>query len=129
MRAEEIRPYITKFVTIILDDDTEVSGYIANPEDFKQSSDDISIVLVNGLQNSQIPIFRIVGIHEAVREETIEIPIVGDSSSIISKKKQKEEQQQDFNDRLDELFDKSLSETLEVTLPNGKVIDNSENHS
>ena len=124
MRAEELIPYLTKFVTVTLDDFSEVSGYISNPNDFKTLDDSINIVLVNGLQNSQVPISRIIDICEAVREDTTQIPIVQESSDLVSRTNKKKKAAA-FNDRLDELLDKSLSDTLEVRLPNGKVIDNS----
>lgn len=124
MRAEELIPYLTKFVTVTLDDFSEVSGYISNPNDFKTLDDSINMVLVNGLQNSQVPISRIVDICEAVREDTTQIPIVQESSDLVSRTNKKKKAAA-FNDRLDELLDKSLSDTLEVRLPNGKVIDNS----
>lgn len=124
MRAEELIPYLTKFVTVTLDDFSEVSGYISNPNDFKTLDDSINMVLVNGLQNSQVPISRIIDICEAVREDTTQIPIVQESSDLVSRTSKKKKAAA-FNDRLDELLDKSLSDTLEVRLPNGKVIDNS----
>ena len=124
MRAEELIPYLTKFVTVTLDDFSEVSGYISNPNDFKTLDDSINMVLVNGLQNSQVPISRIIDICEAVREDTTQIPIVQESSDLVSRTNKKKKAAA-FNDRLDELLDKSLSYTLEVRLPNGKVIDNS----
>lgn len=124
MRAEELIPYLTKFVTVTLDDFSEVSGYISNPNDFKTLDDSINMVLVNGLQNSQVPISRIIDICEAVREDTTQITIVQESSDLVSRTNKKKKAAA-FNDRLDELLDKSLSDTLEVRLPNGKVIDNS----
>ena len=124
MRAEELIPYLTKFVTVTLDDFSEVSGYISNPNDFKTLDDSINMVLVNGLQNSQVPISRIIDICEAVREDTTQIPIVQESSDLVSRTNKKKKAAA-FTDRLDELLDKSLSDTLEVRLPNGKVIDNS----
>ena len=124
MRAEELIPYLTKFVTVTLDDFSEVSGYISNPNDFKTLDDSINMVLVNGLQNSQVPISRIIDICEAVREDTTQIPIVQESSDLVSRTNKKKKAAA-FNDRLDDLLDKSLSDTLEVRLPNGKVIDNS----
>ncbi|MEE8808369.1 MAG: hypothetical protein SOI44_08135 [Lactimicrobium sp.] len=124
MRAEELIPYLKKFVTVTLDDFSEVSGYISNPNDFKTLDDSINMVLVNGLQNSQVPISRIIDICEAVREDTTQIPIVQESSDLVSRANKKKKAAA-FDDRLDELLDKSLSDTLEVRLPNGKVIDNS----
>lgn len=123
MNAEEITEYLTKFVTVILDDGSEVSGYISNPAEIRNARGDVDVVLVNGLQNSQIPLARVVGIHEAVREETTEIPIITEPSDLVSRMNKKNSAMLD--DRLDELFDKSLSDTLEVKLPNGKIIDNS----
>lgn len=120
MKANEIAVYLTKFVTAELDDGSEVSGYISNAEEIKQAGDeDLDIILVNGLQNSQVPSYRIMRIHEAVREDTLKIPIITESGDLFTNKKP-----ETLEDKLDELFDKSLSDTLEVRLPNGKVIDN-----
>ena len=119
MKANEIAVYLTKFVTAELDDGSEVSGYISNAEEIKQAGEgDLDIILVNGLQNSQVPSYRIMRIHEAVREDTLKIQIITESGDIYKKKPETMEE------KLDELFDKSLSDTLEVRLPNGKVIDN-----
>ena len=119
MKANEIAVYLTKFVTAELDDGSEVSGYISNAEEIKQADEgDLDIILVNGLQNSQVPSYRIMRIHEAVREDTLKIPIITESGDLYKKKPETMEE------KLDELFDKSLSDTLEVRLPNGKVIDN-----
>ncbi|MCH4012813.1 MAG: hypothetical protein LKE64_00570 [Solobacterium sp.] len=121
MDAEELRPYLARFVTVTLDDGTEISGYIANPEDFrKDNAKADQIRLVNGLQNSITEISRIIDIKVVNRQDTTEIPVIGESSDVVSRMKKK--QSQDFDEKLDELFDKSLSDTLEVKLPNGKII-------
>ena len=123
MNTDVIKEYVTKFVTVILDDGSEVSGYITNPDEIKNAEGDVDVLLVNGFQNSQVPSWRIKEIHEAVREDTTEIPIISESSNLVSRMNKKKSQE--LNDQLDDLLRKSLSETLEVTLPNGKVIDNS----
>lgn len=121
MDAEELRPYLSRFVTVTLDDGTEISGYIANPEDFrKENAKANQIRLVNGLQNSITEISRIIDIKVVNRQDTTEIPVIGESSDVVSRMKKK--QPQDFDEKLEELFDKSLSDTLEVKLPNGKII-------
>lgn len=121
MDAEELRPYLARFVTVTLDDGTEISGYIANPEDFrKENAKANQIRLVNGLQNSITEISRIIDIKVVNRQDTTEIPVIGESSDVVSRMKKK--QPQDFDEKLEELFDKSLSDTLEVKLPNGKII-------
>lgn len=123
MNTQEIYAYLTKFVTVTLDDGSEVSGYISNPDEIRHAEGDVDVVLVNGLQNSQVPASRIIDIHESVREETTEIPIITEASDLVTRMNKKTSAL--LNDKLDELFDKSLSDTLEVKLPNGKVIDNS----
>lgn len=121
MKANEIAVYLQKFVTAELDDGSEVSGYLSNAEEIKQAgTEDLDIVLVNGLQSSQVPSWRIMRIHEAVREDTLKIPIITESGDLFRNNKP-----ETLEEKLDELFDKSLSDTLEVRLPNGKVIDNS----
>lgn len=121
MDAEELRPYLARFVTVTLDDGTEISGYIANPEDFREENAEANqIRLVNGLQNSITEISRIIDIKAVNRQDTTEIPVIGESSDVVSRMKKK--QSEDFDEKLDELFDKSLSDTLEVKLPNGKII-------
>lgn len=114
MKAEELIPYLTKFITVTLDDGTEISGYISNPEDFRHNvNEHTHIKLVNGLQNSITEVRRIVDVEAVNREDTTEIPVFGETSS---------QKKADFDEKLNELFDKSLSDTLEVKLPNGKVI-------
>lgn len=121
MKANEIAVYLQKFVTAELDDGSEVSGYLSNAEEIKQAgTEDLDIILVNGLQSSQVPSWRIMRIHEAVREDTLKIPIITESGDLFRNNKP-----ETLEEKLDELFDKSLSDTLEVRLPNGKVIDNS----
>lgn len=121
MKANEIAVYLQKFVTAELDDGSEVSGYFSNAEEIKQAgTEDLEIILVNGLQSSQVPSWRIMRIHEAVREDTLKIPIITESGDLFRNNKP-----ETLEEKLDELFDKSLSDTLEVRLPNGKVIDNS----
>lgn len=125
MEAGEITPYTARFVTVTLDDGTEISGYIANAEEFRKDPDHVThITLVNGLQNSVTEIERIIDIKAVKRQDTTEIPVVGESSDVTSLVRRREEQKksQSFDEKLDELFDKSLSDTLEVKLPNGKVI-------
>ena len=107
MDAEELRPYLARFVTVTLDDGTEISCYIANPEDFrKDNAKADQIRLVNGLQNSITEISRIIDIKAVNRQDTTEIPVIGESSDVVSRMKKK--QSQDFDEKLDELFDKSL---------------------
>lgn len=116
MEIQEIQQYIQKFITVTLDDGSKVSGYISNVEELRNYSAQ-TLELVNGLQASSVQISRILDIVEAIREDTLEIPIVTDTD--ILKKADKP-----FNDKLDELFSKSMDDVLEVKLPNGKVIDN-----
>ena len=120
MKTNEIALYLSKFVTAELDDGSEVSGYISNAEEIKMAGDgDLDNILVNGLQSSQVPSYRIIRMHEAVREDTLKIPIITESGDLFKSSKP-----ETLEDKLDELFDKSLSDTLEVRLPNGKIIDN-----
>lgn len=116
MLVENLKQYIQKFITVTLEDSSEVSGYISNPEEIKDGSA-LTLELVNGLQASSVEIERIIFIHEAVREDTLSIPIISD-------KDLKKASPQSFDDKLDELFNKSMDDVLEVKLPNGKVIDN-----
>mgnify|MGYP004457572313 FL=1 len=116
MKAYEFSPYFQKFVTVILDNGSEVSGYISNVDDLKNDSTE-TLDLVNGLQASTILLESIVDIHESVREDTLQIPIVPESESLNPNKKS-------FSDKLDELFSKTMDDVLEVKLPNGKIINN-----
>lgn len=124
MQANDLKPYITKFITVTLDDSSTVSGYISNPGELNNDSLN-QLTLVNGLQNAIVQINRIIKIEIVSREDTTQIPIIGESSDLISRLNKKKVS--DFDEKLDELLDKSISGSLEVTLPNGKVIQSRKN--
>ena len=78
MKPQEIIPYLTKFISVHLDDDTTDSGYIANPADFKGKLDDhMRVRLLNGLFMTEIDVSRIISISLPSREDTAKIPILG----------------------------------------------------
>ena len=106
MKPEKFLPFLQKFVTVRLDDGTVDSGYISNPEQFTNNpSDDMDIILVNGLLNSKIPIKRIFSIEEAVSEDTLQIPIVGFDAPLTPV---------EMEEKLDELYEKSMIEELDL---------------
>lgn len=78
MNTIDLKPYLNKFITVTLDDGKEESGFISNPEQFKETTDPDSIlVLLNGLMNAEVQISRIVAVRESVREDTVKVPVVG----------------------------------------------------
>ena len=106
MKPNDFIPFLTKFVLIELDDGTIDSGYISNPEDFNEdSSDDMKVILLNGLLHSEININRIIRIEEVNREDTTKIPVVGF-----------EDEDKVSEEDLDSLFERSLLDDLDVTL-------------
>ena len=40
----DLKPYLNKFITVTIDDGKEESGFIANPEEFKEETRDDSIL-------------------------------------------------------------------------------------
>ncbi len=109
MNREEILPYLNKFITVTLDDGTADSGYVANPKDFlNESDDDLHLALLNGLFQTEIPIRRIIRIEQSVREETTKIPILGfDEEPVIPPT---------IDEQIDELYEKSLEDDLNISL-------------
>ncbi len=76
MKAEDLKPYLTKFITAKLDDGSEHTGYITNPEDFDVPSDDVQVKLINGLYTENIDISRIKELYMPVREDTVSLPVI-----------------------------------------------------
>lgn len=153
MSRVDLKPYLNKFITVTLDDGKEESGFISNPEDFKKdANDDGILVLLNGLMNAEVKVSRIVAVREAVREDTVKIPIVGYDAPLVRQdteelpvqdseplkedkevtdtiqellKEDREESESirqllgddhsaDVDAAIDELFDKSFSDTMDV---------------
>lgn len=114
MRLEEVLPYVRKFISAELDDGTVISGYVSNPESFHDGNEDNArIELLNGLQSSKVIIRRIVNITVPDRENTTRIPIV-DTEGVTIKEKMS------LDEKLDQLFNQSLSDEIVVTLPDGR---------
>ena len=137
----DLKPYLNKFITVTIDDGKEESGFIANPEEFKEETrDDSILVLLNGLLNAEVRVSRIVAVRESVREDTVKIPIVGydtplagedteelpinvkelleedrrESESIRELLQANDEDARQVSAAIDELFDKSFSDTMDV---------------
>ena len=112
MKAEEFIPYLKKFITVRLDDNSEESGYIANPDDFKDpSAPPEKLNLLNGLMNSEVMISRIVSVSLPVREDTLKIPIIGFDTDL-----EPQVQEEDIDEQIDTLYQKSLAEDLDLDL-------------
>ena len=145
MKPEELLPYLRKFITVELDDGTEESGFVANPEAFRDMDDPPSrISLLNGLFRSDVPISRIVSVTLPVREDTIQIPIVdlegryGPSpddliseavSNIVEEDtpedsaeepekllKEEDPEEEILEEKIDEIYQKSLQDTVDIDL-------------
>lgn len=141
MEKIDLKPYLNKFITVTLDDGKEESGFIANPDAFRQETDDNAVlVLLNGLLNAEVRVSRIVAVRESVREDTVKIPIVGfDTPAPAAKQKEvpdeietllKEDREESASIRellhdqdvqpesvdaaIDELFEQSLADTMDV---------------
>ena len=112
MKAEELIPYLKKFITVRLDDNSEESGYIANPDAFKDLSDPPEkLNLLNGLMNSEVMISRIVSVSLPVREDTLKIPIIGFDTNL-----EPQVQEDDIDEQINTLYQKSLAEDLDLDL-------------
>ena len=77
MKIEDIFPYLQKFVTVIEDNGTAHSGYIANVDEIQNCRDShVMIQLLNGFFQEAIDSAHVLSIQETAREETISIPVV-----------------------------------------------------
>ena len=115
MKPEELVPYLKKFITVQLDDGTEDSGYVANPDAFKNPDHKPEkLVLMNGLFNSEVLISRIISVSTPVREDTLKIPIIGFDEEL--KLPQEEEEEEDMDSKIDALYRESLKENPEFDL-------------
>ena len=59
MEKEDLLPYVNKFITAVLGDGSEHSGYISNPEDFKSGEAGEVLKLINGMMTDEIPVEEI----------------------------------------------------------------------
>jgi len=122
MEIKDIMPYVRKFISAELDDGTVISGYVSNPESFTDDSrEEATIELLNGLQKSKVQISRIIRVFIPDRENTTRIPVVDTEGITILEK-------QSFEDKLEELFNQSLSDEIVVTLPDGRRIRKVDDH-
>ena len=76
MEKEELLPYLNKFITAILQDDSEHSGYVANPDDFKNGEEGKVLKLLNGMMVDEIPVEQIREIVLPTREDTVALPVI-----------------------------------------------------
>ncbi len=122
MEIKDIMPYVRKFISAKLDDGTVVSGYVSNPESFSDDSEtEATVELLNGLQKSKVQVSRIADIFIPDRENTTRIPVVDTEGITILEK-------QSFEEKLEELFNQSLSDEIVVTLPDGRRIRKVDDH-
>lgn len=110
MRPDDFLPYLTKFVSVRLEDGTTDAGYIANPNDFKNYPDDnMKVRLINGLFQTDIDISRIRSITPVQREDTTKIPIVGfDDEPVTTRSSNERTEELSLEDQLDALVDGNL---------------------
>ncbi|MBR3358938.1 MAG: hypothetical protein IKG46_14050 [Solobacterium sp.] len=79
MEAQDLLPYLKKFIEVTLDDGSHTAGYITNPDAFRNAEQEPTHVeLINGLMKSAVPLSRIVFISLPAREDTVELPIITD---------------------------------------------------
>ncbi len=76
MEKEDLLPYLNKFITAVLADDSEHSGYISNPEDFKSGEEGKILKLITGMMTDEIPVEQIRKIILPDREETAALPVI-----------------------------------------------------
>lgn len=110
MRPDDFLPYLTKFVSVRLEDGTTDAGYIANPNDFKNDPEDnMKVRLINGLFQTDIDISRIRSITPVQREDTTKIPIVGfDDEPFTTRSSNERTEELSLEDQLDALVDGNL---------------------
>lgn len=77
MNKEELLPYLNKFITVILEDGSEHTGYVTNPKEFIESEEeDPILILLNGMFTEEVHIAHIREILLPDRENTVSIPAV-----------------------------------------------------
>lgn len=78
MKRKEILPYLNKFVSVILLDGSEHSGYISNPSDIQHASEDedVQVSLLNGFFAESVSLQDIRFLSTPQREETVNIPVI-----------------------------------------------------
>ncbi|MBE6122632.1 MAG: hypothetical protein IJ130_08245 [Solobacterium sp.] len=81
MKREDLIPYLNKFITVTLHDGSERSGYITNPQDFKHpGAEDPELDMVNGFLIESVKVSDIIKIDVPKREETVSLPVIGETS-------------------------------------------------
>lgn len=76
-KSNLVKQLLQSFIQFRLNDGTLHSGYIGNPNDFKNEKIPSKIVLINGLMRDEVDVSHIEDISFPNREETTKIPIVG----------------------------------------------------
>lgn len=109
---QDLIRYIRQFVRVTLADGTVVSGYVSNRDNLK-NEDTSKIVLINGLMHSEINISSIIDIEAAERTENTRIPLVDTEQLDLARIRQ-------LDERIDELFNQSLSDEIVAELPDGR---------
>ncbi len=76
MQAFNLKPFLTKFIRVTLDDGTIHTGFVSNPRDFKGETMPEQLKLLNGLLADSVAIDRIIAIDLPEREDTVSIPVL-----------------------------------------------------
>lgn len=77
MKKDELLPYLNKFITVVLKNTSEHTGYVSNAKEIIESEDeDVILELINGMFTEEVPISEIVYIELPERENTVSIPTI-----------------------------------------------------
>jgi hypothetical protein len=77
MDRKAVLPFLQFFVTAVMEDGSEHSGFISNYDEIKNAdSDDIGIKLLNGMYVETIPLAKITSMMVSDRENTTSIPVI-----------------------------------------------------
>ena len=77
MVKEEILPYLNRFITLILINGSEHTGFVANSKAVKEApeGEDVQIQLINGIFHDEVWLSEVAELRLPAREETVSIPI------------------------------------------------------
>ncbi|MBR2825675.1 MAG: hypothetical protein IKE51_05375 [Solobacterium sp.] len=77
MKKDELIPYLNKFITVILKNTSEHTGYVSNAKEIIEAEEeDVVLKLINGMFTEEVPISEIESIELPERENTVSIPTI-----------------------------------------------------